>query len=137
VACAPAKASPLRCIGFLKVPLPFFFAQVMWVTQVLNERTIVGNGRLHLFEAQTQGVPYLTQTGHMLRKLALNLLDLPFECLDSLVCLNRKLLGRLQKQLAQLAFIQVELFYQLLVFREITSLANRRSSTIESSTTPL
>ena len=44
----------------------------------------------------------------------------PFECLDSLVCLSRKLLGRLQKQLAQLAFIQVELFHQLLVFREIT-----------------
>jgi hypothetical protein len=34
--------------------------------------------------------------------LALNLLDLPFECLDSLVCLIGELLGRLQKQLAQL-----------------------------------
>jgi hypothetical protein len=27
-----------------------------------------------------KSVPYLTQTGHMLCKLALDLLDLPFEC---------------------------------------------------------
>ena len=100
--------------------LPFSFAQVMPVTQVLNERAIVGNGRLHLLEAHTQSVPCLAQTGNMLRKLALDLLDLPFERLDSLVCLSGELLGRLQKQLAQLPFIQVELLHQLLVF---TSLA--------------
>src|ERR1700720_2429169 len=100
--------------------LPFSFAQVMWVPQVFNERAIIGNGRLHLLEAHTQSVPYLAQTGNMLRKLALDLLDLPFKCLDSLVCLSQELLGRLQKQLAQLAFIQVELLHHLLVF---TSLA--------------
>ena len=100
--------------------LPFTFTQVMWVPQVLNERIIVGNGRLHLLEAHTQSVPCLAQTGNMLRKLALDLLYLPFECLDSLVCLSGELLGRLQKQLAQLPFIQVELLHQLLVF---TSLA--------------
>ena len=92
----------------------------MSVPQVLNEHAIVGNGRLHLLEAHTQSVPCLTQTGNMLRKLSLYRLDLPFECPDSLVCLSGKLLGRLQKQLAQLAFIQVELLQQLLVF---TSLA--------------
>src|SRR5580704_16667789 len=75
--------------------LPFSFAQIMWVPQVLNERAIVGNGRLHLLGAHTQSVPCLAQTGNMLRKLALDLLDLPFECLDSLVCLSRELLGRL------------------------------------------
>ena len=99
--------------------LKFSSAQVMPVTQVLNERAIVGNGRLHLLKAHTQSVPCLTQTDHMLRKLALDLLYLPFECLDSLVCLSRELLG-LQKQLAQLAFIQVELLHRVLVF---TSLA--------------
>ena len=99
--------------------LPFSFTQVIWIPQVLNERAIGGNGRLHLLEAHTQSAPCLAQTGHMLRKLALDLLDLPFECLDSLVCLNRELLGRLQKQLAQLAFIQVELLHQLLVFTAI------------------
>jgi hypothetical protein len=95
---------------------PFSFAQVMWIPQVLNERAIVGNGRLHLLEAHTQSVPCLAQTGNMLRKLALDLLYLPFECLDSLVCLIGELLGRLQKQLPKLAFIQVELLHQLLVF---------------------
>src|SRR6202158_4153501 len=75
-------------------PLPLSFAQVMWITQVLNERAVVGNGRLHLLEAHTQSVPCLAQNGHMLRKLALDLLYLPFECLDSLVCLSGELLGR-------------------------------------------
>src|ERR1700732_3131994 len=89
--------------------LPFTFTQVMWVPQVLNERIIVGNGRLHLLKGHTQSVPCLAQTGNMLRKLALDLLDLLFECLDSLVCLSGELLGRLQKQLAQLPFIQVAL----------------------------
>src|SRR5271166_1646469 len=73
--------------------LPSFFAQV---PQVPNERAIVGNGRLHLLEAHTQSVPCLAKTGNMLSKLALDLLDLPFECLDSLVCLSGQLLGRLQ-----------------------------------------
>src|SRR5580704_16544629 len=68
----------------------------------------------------TQCVQCLTQTGHMLRELALDPLYLPFERLDSLVCLSGELLGRLQKQLAQLPFIQVELLHQFLVF---TSLA--------------
>ena len=96
--------------------LRFSFAQVMRVTQVLNERAIVRNGRLYLLEAHIQSMPCLAQTGNMLRQLALNLLDLPFECLDSLVCISGELLGRLQKQLAQLTFIQVELLHQLLVF---------------------
>ena len=65
-------------------------------------------------------MPRLAKTGHMLRKLALYLLDLPFEFLDSPGCLRGKLLGRLQKQLAQLSFIQIELLHQLLV---LTSLA--------------
>src|ERR1700738_4097791 len=99
--------------------LPFSFAQVMWITQVLNERAIAGNGRLHLLKAHPQSVPCLAQTGNMLRKLALDLLDLPFECRDSLVCLSDELLDRLQKQLAQLPFILVELLHQLLVFTAI------------------
>ena len=49
-------------------------------------------------------------------KLAFDLLDLPFECLDSLICFSGELLGRLQKQLSQLAFIQLDLLHQLLVF---------------------
>src|SRR5271165_4642851 len=73
--------------------LPFSFAQIMWVPQVLNERAIVGNGRLHLLEAHTQRVACLVQTGNMPRKLALDLLDLPFECLDSLVRRIGELLG--------------------------------------------
>jgi len=92
----------------------------MPIAQVFNECAIVWNGRLHLLEAHTQSVPCLAQTGDMLRKLALDLLDLPFECLDSLVCFSGKLLGRLQIELAQLAFIQVELVHQIPVF---TSLA--------------
>src|SRR5258708_7727439 len=83
--------------------LPFSF--VIWVPKVLNERAIVRNGRLHLLEADTQSVPCVAQTGNMLRKLALYLLDLPFERLDALVCLNGELLGRLQKKLSQLVFI--------------------------------
>jgi hypothetical protein len=47
-------------------------------------------------------VPCLAQTGNVLRKLALDLLALPFERLDSLVCLRGELLGQLQKQLPQL-----------------------------------
>ena len=47
-------------------------------------------------------MPCLAQTRNMLRKLALDLLDLPFERLDSLVCLRGELLGQLQKQLPQL-----------------------------------
>src|SRR6202158_5833306 len=105
--------------------LPFTFTQVMWVPQVLNERIIVGNGRLHLLEAHTKSVPCLAQTGNMLRKLALDLLDLPFECLDSLVCLSDELLDRLQKQLAQLSFILVELLHQLLVFTAIACFSQR------------
>src|ERR1700730_10865382 len=97
-------------------PLPFSFAQVTWVTQVLNERAIVRNGRLHLLNAYTQSVPCLTQTSNMLCKFALDLLDITFERLDSLACLSGEPLGRLQQQLAQLAFIQVELLHQLLVF---------------------
>src|SRR5271166_449368 len=81
--------------------LPLLFPKVAPVTEILNQRAIVGNGRLHLLKAHTQSVPCLTQTGNMLRKLALEPLDLPFECLDSLVCLSGELLGRLQKQLAQ------------------------------------
>src|ERR1700674_3181733 len=88
---------------------PFSFAQVTGKTQVLNKRTIVGNGRLQLLKAYTQSAPCLAQTRNTLCKLALDLLDLPFECLDSLVSLSGKILGRLQKQLAQLPFIQVEL----------------------------
>ncbi len=99
----------------------------MWVSQVFNEGAIVGNGRLHLLEAHTQSVPCLAQTGNMLRKLALDLLDIPFECLDSLVCLSGELLGRLQIELAELAFIQVELLHQLLVF---TSMACFSQQTI-------
>jgi hypothetical protein len=49
------------------------------VPQVLNECAIVGNGRLDLLEAHTQSMPCLPQTGNMLRKLALDLLYLPFE----------------------------------------------------------
>src|ERR1700693_1257556 len=105
--------------------LPFAFTQVMWVPQVLNERIIVGNGRLHLLEAHTQSVPCLAQTGNMLRKLALDLLYLPFECLDSLVCLSGELLGRLQKQLTQLALIQVELLHQLLVLSSLACLGQQ------------
>jgi hypothetical protein len=56
----------------------------------------------------------------MLRKLALDLLYLPFECLNSLVCLSGELLGRLLKQLAQLPLIQVELLHQLLVSTSLT-----------------
>src|SRR5271169_6195822 len=74
--------------------LGFSFAQVIPITQVLNERAIIGNGRLHLLEAHTQSVPCPAQTGNMLRKLALDILHLPFECLDSLVCLSGELLGR-------------------------------------------
>src|ERR1700730_4699815 len=99
--------------------LPLVFPQVMPVTQVFNERAIVGNGRLHLLEAHTQSVPCLTQTRNMLRKLALDLFYLRFECLDSLVCPSGELLGRLQKQLGPLPFIQVELFHQLLVFTSL------------------
>src|SRR5271166_5113694 len=73
--------------------LPFSFAQVIRITQVLDERAIVGNGRLHLLEAHTQSVPCLAQTGNMLRKLVLDLLDLPFECLNSLVCLSGEFLA--------------------------------------------
>src|ERR1700694_4955165 len=87
--------------------LRFSFAQVIPITQVLNERTIVGNGRLQLFEAHTQSAPCPAQTGNMLRKLTLDILDLPFECLDSLVCLSGEPFGRFQKQQPQLPFIQV------------------------------
>src|SRR5208282_151206 len=62
--------------------LSLVFLQVMPVPQVLNERTIVGNGSLHLLEAHTQSVACLPEAGNMLRKLALDLLNLPFECLD-------------------------------------------------------
>ena len=55
------------------------FPQVVRVPQVLNECAIVGNGRLDLLEAHTQSMPCLPQTGNMLRKLALDLLYLPFE----------------------------------------------------------
>src|ERR1700693_2372038 len=72
-------------------PLPLVFSQVVRVTQVLNERTIVGNGRLHLLDAHTQSVPCLSQTGNMLGKLSLNLFYFCFECLDSLVCLSGEL----------------------------------------------
>src|SRR5260370_4464376 len=89
-------------------------------TQVFNERAVVGNGRLPLVKAHAQSVPCLTQAGNMLRKLALDLLDLTFERLDSLGCLIGELLGWLQKQLAQLPFIQIKLLHKLLVF---TSLA--------------
>ena len=84
--------------------LPFSFAQVMPVSQVFNERAIVGNGRLHLLKAHTQSVPYLAQTGNMLCKLALDLLDLPFECLDSLVCLIGEFLGRLPEAARRVGF---------------------------------
>jgi hypothetical protein len=57
--------------------------------------------------------------------LALDLLDLAFECLDSLVCLSGKLLGRLQKQLAQLAPILIELLHQLLVRRILARLSQQ------------
>src|SRR6266436_8104011 len=63
-------------------PLPFSFAKIIWIKKVLNERTVVGNSRLHLLEAHTQSLPRVGQTGNMLRKLALDLLDLLFECLD-------------------------------------------------------
>jgi hypothetical protein len=56
----------------------------------------------------------------MPRKPTLDLFDLPFECLDSLVRFTGDLLDRLQKQLSQLAFIQVKLLHQILV---LTSLA--------------
>src|SRR5271155_1423183 len=79
-------------------PLPLGFPQILPVSQVFNQRAIVGNGRLHLLETNSQRTPYLAQTGNMLLKLALDLLDL----LDSLVSLSRRLLGRLQKQLAAL-----------------------------------
>src|ERR1700693_2053246 len=92
--------------------LPFTFTQVMWIPQVLNERAIIGNGRLHLLEAHTQSVPCPAQTGNMLPKLALDILDLSFECLDSLVCLSGELLGRFQKEQSQLPFIQVEMLDQ-------------------------
>jgi hypothetical protein len=67
----------------------------------------------------------VTKTDHMLRMLALHLLDLHFECLHSLVCLSGELLGRLQKQLAQFAFIQVELVHQLLVFTSLACLSQQ------------
>src|SRR5580692_2921439 len=98
---------------------PFFFAQVMPIPQVLNKRAIAGNYRLHLLEAHTQSVPCAPETRNTLRKLALDLLYLPFESLDSLLCLSGKLLERLQKQLAQLSLIQVELLHQLLVFASL------------------
>jgi hypothetical protein len=47
------------------------------------------------------------------RKLALDLLDIPFECFDSLVCLDGELFSRLQKQLAKLLLVQVELLYRI------------------------
>src|SRR5208282_5911923 len=72
--------------------LPLLFPEVAPVTQILNQHAIIGNGRLHLLEAHAQSVPCLTQTRNMLRKLALSLFDLSFECLDSLVCLSGELL---------------------------------------------
>ena len=96
--------------------LPFSSAQVMWVPHILNERPIFGNSRLQLLETHTQSVPCLTETGNLSRQLSLNLLYLLFECLDSLVCLSGKLLGRLQIELAKLPFIQVKLLHQLLAF---------------------
>ena len=96
--------------------LRFSFAQVIPIVQVLNERAIVGNGRLHLLEAHTQSVPCVTETGNISRKLALNVLYLLFECLDSLGCFSGKLLGRLQIELAKLPFIQVKLLHELLAF---------------------
>ena len=60
-------------------------------------------------------MPCLAQTGNMLRKLALDLLDVSFECLDSLFCLSGELLCRLQEQLAQLPFNQVKSLHQPLV----------------------
>src|SRR5271165_608396 len=107
------------------VLLPFSFTQIMSIAQVFNERVIVRNGRLHLLEAYTQSVPCLAQTGDMLRKLALDLLDLPFEYLDSPGCLSGQLLGRLQVELAQLPFIQVELLHQLLVFTSLACLSQQ------------
>jgi hypothetical protein len=78
-----------------------------------------------LLEAYTESVPCLVQTGHMLRKLAFDLLDVAFESLDTLVCLSGKLLSRLQKQLAQLPFIQVELLHQLLIFTPMACLSQQ------------
>src|SRR5271165_6034534 len=75
--------------------LRFSFAQVMSVPHILNKRTVFGNSRLHLLEAHTQSVPCVTETGNMSRKLALNVLYLLFECVDSLGCFSGKLLGRL------------------------------------------
>src|ERR1700746_2920105 len=99
--------------------LSLVFLEVVPVSQILNERTIVGNGSLHLLEAHTQSVAGLPQTGNVLRKLALDLLNLLVERVDLLVGLSGKFLGRLQKQLTQLAFIQVKLLYQLLVFASL------------------
>ena len=56
----------------------------------------------------------------MLRKLALYSLDLLFERLDSLACFSREPLSRLQKQLAQLPFVHIELFHSFLVFASLT-----------------
>src|SRR5271165_5382404 len=95
------------------------FAQVMWIPQVLNERAIVRNSRLHLLESHPQSVPCLAQTGHMLRKLALDLLNLPFECLDSVPCLSGELLHRLQIELVQLPFIESELLQRLLLLTSL------------------
>src|SRR5271157_6026558 len=74
------------------VLLPFFFAQVICIPQVLNKRGIAGNCPLHLLEAHTQSVPCAPDTRNTLRKLALDPLYLPFERLDSLVCLSGKFL---------------------------------------------
>ena len=61
----------------------------------------------------------------MLRKLALNSLDLLFERIDSLVCFGRELLSRLQKQLAQLPFVHIELFQPFLVVTSLTRLSQQ------------
>jgi hypothetical protein len=84
-----------------------------------------GDGLLHLLDAHAQSVPCLAQTGHVLRKLALELLDLLFQRLDSLVCLSGDFLDRLQKQLAQLSFIQVQFFHQLLVLASLGCLSQQ------------
>src|SRR5262252_8506168 len=68
----------------------------------------------------TESAPCLTQTGNMLRKFALYFLDLLFERLDSLAYFGRELLRRLQKQLAQLSLVWIELLYPFLVFTSLT-----------------
>src|SRR5260370_24278855 len=105
--------------------LRFPCTQVMSVLHILNKRTVFGNSRSHLREAHTQSVPCVTETGNVSRKLALNLFYLPFECLDSLVCLSGELLGRLQIELAEVPFIQVKLLHQLLAFTATPCFSHR------------